>query len=655
MNLTHIHRPITLGGLEVPNRVVRTAHATGMAARGIGDTLIDYHVARARGGVGLSIVELLPVHPSAASFMPTYTAPGMKEGLGRLVEAVRPHGMRLFQQLWHGGHQARSLDGGPPWSASDVPSGSGVTPLPMTQAMIDELVERFADAARLCEEVGYDGVDIHCAHGYLVHQFLSPNTNRRDDGYGGSLENRARFMCEVLSAVRASVSPGFVVGARFAPDIIEGGLTPADAAAAARLAQDRGLIDYVNISMGSGYTPHTLVGGMDLPMGYELPTSAPIVAAVDLPSIVIGRFRTLEEGDQVIRSGQADMIGMVRATLADPDLVNKTMNGEAERVRPCIACNQGCLGGLYSTQMGCVVNPAAGFEGALSEETFTPASEDKDVVVLGGGPSGMEAARVAALRGHRVRLYEAQPHLGGTLRLAEHAPKRYGLMDFVSWQESELEHLGVEVRLNHYMDAGDIKSLQPDGVIVATGSSPRMDGFPISNPGDRIRGYDRDNVVSSHDVFSSPGHDWGRDAVVVDELGHYEAIAVAEYLIEQGLAVNFVTRHISFAPLMETTFTNVPALQRLHQGEFALHTRTRLVEVNDDGALIAPTYLQAGGNAVDHVKADTVVIVGINRPNRQVYEDLQVADIPAWIVGEAATANFLGQAVRTGRVAGMEV
>ena len=318
MKLTHIHTPITIGGLEVRNRVVRTAHATGMASRGIDDTLINYHVARGIGGVGLSIVELLPVHDSAAGFMPSYTTPGMADGLKRLVESVKPTGMRLFQQLWHGGHQSTTLDGSPPWSASDVPGANGLTPLPMTQTMIDELVEHFGKAAKLCEAVGYDGVDIHCAHGYLVHQFLSPNTNRREDNYGGNLTNRARFMCEVLGGVRASVSADFVVGARFAPDVIEGGVTPEIAAGAAKIAQDRGLIDYVNISLGSGYAAHAIVGGMDQPMGYELPTSTPIVDAVDLPTMVIGRFRTLEEGDQVIRAGQADMIGMVRATLADP-------------------------------------------------------------------------------------------------------------------------------------------------------------------------------------------------------------------------------------------------------------------------------------------------------------------------------------------------
>ena len=305
--------------------------------------------------------------------------------------------------------------------------------------------------------------------------------------------------------------------------------------------------------------------------------------------------------------------------------------------------------------MGCVVNPAAGFETTLAEAAMQPAAEPKHVLVIGGGPSGMEAARVAALRGHRVSLYEAQPQLGGAVRLAQHAPKRYGLVDFVTWLESELGHLGVDVQRNTYLDAPDVLTLAPGAVIVATGTVPRMDGYPISNPGDRIGGYERNNVVSSNDVLGTPGRDWGSAAVVVDDLGHYEAIAVAEYLIEQGLAVTFVTRHISFAPLMETTFTNVPALQRLSQGEFALHTRTRVVEVNDHGALIAPTYMPAGGNAVQPVAADTVVIVGINVPNRGIHDELLEAGVPSWLVGEAATANFLGNAVRTGRIAGMEV
>ncbi|MYI36172.1 MAG: hypothetical protein F4118_07050 [Acidimicrobiaceae bacterium] len=191
-------------------------------------------------------------------------------------------------------------------------------------------------------------------------------------------------------------------------------------------------------------------------------------------------------------------------------------------------------------------------------------------------------------------------------------------------------------------------------MIVATGTTPRMDGYPIATPGEPIRGFERSNVVSIHDLLSAPARSWGASAVVVDEIGHYEAIAAAEYLIAKGLAVTFVTRHISFAPLLETTFTNVPSLQRLEQGNFQLRTRSRLVSVDDQGALIAPTYQPAGGNALERVAADTVVMVGINQPNRALHDELAASGIEARLVGEAATANFLGRAVHSGRLAGLK-
>ncbi len=658
MHLTHVDKPIDLRGLTVRNRIVRAAHATGMAKTGVDDKLIAYHEARARGGVGLTIVELLPVHESTTGYMPIYTAPVMADGLRRLVDAVRPHGMRIFQQLWHGGHQAPPSNGAPPWSASDVAApGNGITPIPMTRGMIDDVVAGFANAARHCEEWGFEGVDIHCAHGYLIHQFLSPNTNRREDAYGGTLENRCRFMLEVLRAVRAAVSPSFVVGIRVAPDVIAGGVSSEDAAEAAWLAEAEGLIDYVNISLGSGYASYAIVGGMDQPMGYELPTSLPIVRKVSVPSIVIGRFRTLEEADQVIRAGEADMVGMVRATLADPDLVTKTLSGGIERVRPCIGCNQGCLGGLYNPagHMGCVVNPAAGFERSLSEDRLTPAKQSRDVLVVGGGPAGMEAARIAALRGHSVRLIEAQPHLGGALRLAARAPARHGIGDIASWLESELGYAGVKVDCNTYLDADDVAAMSPDAVVVATGSLPRMDGVQLSNPGEPIKGMTLAKVVSSHDVLGNPGRHWEGAAVVVDDVGHYEGIATAEYLLEQGASVTYVTRHISFAPLMETSFTNTPALRRLGRGGFRLMTRTHVLEVSEQGVLTVPTYADSDNNGACLIPADTVVVVSANKPNRSLYDDLVDRGVDTRVIGDANAPRFLGAAIREGRLAGMEV
>ena len=657
MPLTHVHTPINLGPVALKNRVVRTAHATNLGAGTMNDALIGYHLARAEGGVGLSIIEILSVHPSTPATLNVFI-PDIGDAYRKLVAAVRPHGMKLFQQLWHGGHNALPLDGSPPWSASDVPSPTiGVTPVPMTQAMIDEIVAAYADTARKCEEWGLDGVEIHCAHGYLPAQFLSPNANRRSDGYGGSFENRLRFLREVVAAVRQAVSVNFAVGVRVAPDQSAGGIGVEDVQRAVQALEDEHLIDFVDVSLGDYHAFPKLIGGMHEPMGYEMPTSAPIARAARTPAIVTGRFRTLEEADQIIRLGDADLVALTRAHIADPQLVNKTLAGHPEQVRPCIACNQGCVGGLLgpAARMGCTVNPAIGAEDSLDDTRLTPVTTPRRVLVVGGGPAGMEAARVAALRGHTVTLAEAADNLGGTLRIAARAPQRHGIADIAVWLEQEIYRLGVDVRLSSYLSADDIRSLAPDAVILATGSLPRMDGIQLSHPGEPIAGIERPHVLSSWDLLLERPPRPVKSAVVIDDVGHYEGIAAAEHLLAQGAEVHFVTRHAAFAHQMEAALSAEPALQRFARGRFTLHLRTRALAIGQNDVELLPAYLPAGGPGAFRVPAERVVFISHNAPNRELASELATSGIPLQIIGDANAPRFLPVAIREGRLAGMAV
>lgn len=657
MPLTHVHTPINLGPVALKNRVVRTAHATNLGAGTMNDALIGYHLARAEGGVGLSIIEILSVHPSTPATLNVFI-PDIGDAYRKLVAAVRPHGMKLFQQLWHGGHNALPLDGSPPWSASDVPSPTiGVTPVPMTQAMIDEIVAAYADTARKCEEWGLDGVEIHCAHGYLPAQFLSPNANRRSDGYGGSFENRLRFLREVVAAVRQAVSVNFAVGVRVAPDQSAGGIGVEDVQRAVQALEDEHLIDFVDVSLGDYHAFPKLIGGMHEPMGYEIPTSAPIARAARTPAIVTGRFRTLEEADQIIRLGDADLVALTRAHIADPQLVNKTLAGHPEQVRPCIACNQGCVGGLLgpAARMGCTVNPAIGAEDSLDDTRLTPVATPRRVLVVGGGPAGMEAARVAALRGHTVTLAEAADDLGGTLRIAARAPQRHGIADIAVWLEQEIYRLGVDVRLSSYLSADDIRSLAPDAVILATGSLPRMDGIQLSHPGEPIAGIARPHVLSSWDLLLERPPRPVKSAVVIDDVGHYEGIAAAEHLLAQGAEVHFVTRHAAFAHQMEAALSAEPALQRFARGRFTLHLRTRALAIGQNDVELLPAYLPAGGPGAFRVPAERVVFISHNAPNRELASELATSGIPLQIIGDANAPRFLPVAIREGRLAGMAV
>lgn len=655
MALTHVLTPIHIAEVEIRNRVMRTAHGTLLGGGTVNDDLIAYHVARGRGGVGLSILETLAVHWSTAGPTINIFTPGVEDGYRRLVEAVRPTGMKLFQQLWHAGHNTLPFDGSPPWSSSDLPGRYvGIPAIPMTKAMIDEVVGGFADAARKMAAWGIDGVEVHAGHGYLLSQFLSPAWNTRTDEYGGSFENRIRFLYEVAVAVRNAVPKGYPVGVRVAPELLPGGLDVDAIRTVVRYLDERGLIDYVNVSIAGAHMIHKNVAGMYEPLGYQMPTSTPITRSVKLPTMVTGRFRTLEEADQVIRAGDASMVSFVRALIADPDLVNKTVAGHPEQVRPCIACNQGCLARVFDQpyRVGCAINPGAGWEQTLGDDKLTKAASARRILVVGGGPAGMEAARVAALRGHRVTLAEASASLGGAILAAAKAPTRHGLRDFTDWLESEIYRLGVEVRLSTYVEAEDVAAEPWDAVIVATGSTPRLDGVQNSNPGDRAEGMDQPHVIASNDLMLGGRPNPGRSAVVVDDSGHYEALAAAEYLTTLGLEVNFVTRHVSVAPKVEWAQMVGPALARMAGAKFTAHLRTRLLAVGRNTVTVGLIELPSSTDHVLTLPADTVVFVSANRSNRDLYGALEGRVPDLRIVGDANSARSLPDAVREGHLAG---
>lgn len=653
MTLKYVLQPITIGSCTVPNRVVFPAHTTNFGRGTLSDDLIAYHEARAKGGVGLTILEILSVHPSSPASLRSWDK-GLAAGYRKLICAVRPRGMRVFQQLWHGGHHVSPRDGSPPWSASDVPSvREGVVPRPMSRGQIQEIVESFARAALLCEEAGLDGVEVHGAHGYLLQQFMSPLTNRRTDEYGGSFENRIRFTMEVLRAIRSAVSRGFPVGIRLSPEVTPGGLDPEDNARIVRAIQAEALVDFVDVSMGGYLAFSKLIGALHEAAGYELQTSIPITAAANVPTIVTGRFRTLEEADTVIREGYADLVGMARANIADPDLVAKTRQGRPEEVRPCLGCNQGCVGGLFgpTARVSCTVNSAVGSERLMGEDKLEKVGQPKRVLVVGAGPAGLEAARSAALRGHRVILMEARGKLGGTLNLLRAVPRLQGLCDIIDWQKEEIRRLGVEVHTNTYVEAEEILQLAPDGVIIATGSTPRMDGVQSACPGRPAKGIQQPHVISSIELLSVPDRPLGRTALVLDDVGHYEGIAVAEYLVERGVEVTFVTPHKEFAPLMEPALRAHPALERLSRGRFRFITRALLCEVFERDAELQHVY----GGPTRKVPAELVVFISHNRPEDSLRDALKDFPGKVFVVGDANSPRFLNAAIREGFTAGSSI
>jgi 2,4-dienoyl-CoA reductase-like NADH-dependent reductase (Old Yellow Enzyme family) len=649
--LRHVFEPITLNGLEIKNRVVRTAHGTNLGGGALSDDLIAYHAARARGGVGLSMLEASGVHPSGPmtlnawddSIVPRYEA---------LMRAVRPHGMRVFSQLNHLGSEL-GRPGERPWSASELASpGSGLITHAMTVGEIQAMVHAFAAAARRAVEGGLDGVEVHCAHGYLIQQFLSPHTNRRDDDYGGHFENRMRFYLEVLRAVRDAIGPHVPLGTRVGPHNRAGGLNVDEHREIVERVLREGLVDYLNISHGSHLNPHKIIGAMHEPTGYELAHSAPLTRLTRLPTIVTGRFRTLADADRVIADGIADLVGMTRAHIADADIVRKTRAGRVDEIRPCIGCNQGCVGGLASGRLGCTVNVAAGHELRLAEDRLERVSHPKRVLVVGGGPAGMEAARIAALRGHLVTLAEAGDGLGGTLRVARLAPNHAGIGDIADWLARELARLGVELVLNCRVDREFVRRFGADAVVVATGASPRLDGRQRRRPELAVPGVALDHVVSTQMLMQSPAGRIGPCALVFDDVGAYEAIGAAEFLVSHGTTVTFATSHSSFAPRMESALISQPAMGRLlESGRFSLRTRACLEEIERGRAVIG----SLDDTAREVIRADTVVLVTLNRPNRDIADAVAGLGLVPHIVGDARHPDFLPAAVAQGHSAGREI
>jgi len=642
--------PIRIGAVEIPNRIVRTAHATNFSRSYINDDLIAYHLERARGGAGLSIVEGASVHASS-TFALSVRDDAAIPHMARMVEAIAPTGMKLFQQLWHGGYTDPAANGGLPWAVSSLPGRYSIAPpIPMTTDQIRELIDSYARAAVRVEQSGMQGAEILAGNGYLFSQFFSPVLNRRTDEYGGSFENRIRALLETLRAIRAATSADFALGMRIGDSSDQRILSAEDANAIALRAQAEGLIDFVNITHGDYYFHVDRYAGMDQPAGYQLPFSDRIGEGVHVPRIIVGRYGTLDDAEQAIKTGQADLVNIVRGMIADPMLVAKAKQGRGTEVRPCIGCNQGCIGGVFSGRMGCAVNPVVGYEATLAEDAIVKTQNPRKVLVIGGGVAGMEAARIALLQGHRVTLVEATSELGGLLNYARKMPKLHAIGDIAVWLEQEVYRLGADVRLATYVEAGEVLAENPDVVIVATGSQPEEGGEfrQTADPAARVRIAPDARVLTSLDLVMGGTQDYGRTALVFDDVGHYEAIGCCEMLINQGIEVTYVTRHLMFAPAMEATGRTQAALQRFHRsGKFRIITQSEIVFLGKGSAEIKPLF----GNSTEIIAADTTVLVAYRQSQSGLWDELRGRVPQLHIVGDALSARDIQPAIREGHLA----
>ncbi|PYC04424.1 oxidoreductase [Pseudomonas protegens] len=536
----HLFAPLQIRGKRLKNRIMSSGHDTSMPTDNlVNEQLIAYHRARAEGGVGLIVLQVAGVHDSAryTSHVLMATDDACIDGYRRLAETCHAHGTVVLSQIFHPGREImESADGllAVAYAPSAVPNERfRVMPRALDQDMIDEIIQGYADAARRLHQAGLDGVELVASHGYLPAQFINPRVNRRTDGYNGELEQRLRFIREILGAMRASTDQDFIIGLRISADERDPeGLTEDESLAAVQLLQ--GQLDYVHIVAGTsaslGGAVH-IVPPMAVEAAYLAREAGTFKAGLSIPLFVTGRINQPQEAEAIIAKGQADVCGMTRALICDPQMPNKSDSGHAEDVRACIACNQACIGHFHKgLPISCIQHPETGRELLYGQPK--PSARSKRILVVGGGPAGMKAAAVAAQRGHRVTLYEASAQLGGQIQLAQLLPRRSEFGGASTNLQREMQLAGVEVVRNTRVDRALIERENPDHVIIATGAQPYWPNFE--------RGGDL-QVVDAWQVLRDEVQ-LGRSVVVADWRCDWIGPGIAERLVRAGhqvqLAVN---------------------------------------------------------------------------------------------------------------------
>ena len=552
----HLFDPLRIGSITVANRLFVSAHATMFVEEDptgfhrwsvLGDRARAYYEERARGGFGLQIIGQTQVHPQSGTDRPSSYGDQAVDAYRAIADACHRHGSKVFVQLNHNGRERGSTGPDswqPLWSASALPAGHGEMTKSMDRSDIASLIEAFARTAVRCRDAGVDGVEIHAAHPHMLGEWLTSTFNRREDEYGGSLTNRLRIVVEIVEAVREAVGRDFVVGCRvngaWSPDV----LTLDEGVEMAEGFHATGALDFLDVS---GWPA---IGSIGTEFGGIIPWAAAIKRALPtIPVFGAGRVVHPEHAEAIIARGDVDMVAMTRASIADPELPEKARAGLAAQVRLCVGAGQGCLMRNRDRRpLACQQNAAVGRETEWGVATIIRTDRRRRVMVVGGGPAGLEAAVVAAQRGHDVTLFERDASLGGQLRLIVRNQRREEFNRVVEWRVAQLERLDVRVLLRHHATVDEIVAERPDRVIVATGSRPRRNGWYPSAPSRRtLEGFDQPHVITTWDALSGACDD-ATHVVVIDAHGYHHTTDVVEYLAARDLRTTAITASPVFAP-----------------------------------------------------------------------------------------------------------
>jgi len=658
-NFPRLFFPIDLRGHSLRNRIVFGAHTANMSEEGLpGERHLAYYRERALGGAAMLVIEPIPVHPAAVLTRGNFrnSTDEVIPHFRKITDAVHEEGALILQQLYHVGQHGDSDNSyHANWSPSGMPSyhdsdGSHS----MNETEIEETIEGFVQAARRCNDAGFDGVEVWAAYHGMVDQFWTPWSNQRTDRWGGSLENRTRFSQEIITRIRKICGDDFIVGIAVndEPDF-EVALQRESIAEIISLHDRDQLLDYVTCGTGSYFDFYKLMPTFLYPerLGAEL---AEVLKGAVNHALVIAEshIRTPENAEAVLSANQADLVSIVRGQIADPHLANKAREGRAEDIRTCLSCNQMCWGRRSRDYwISCLVNPSAGREFEWGGDRFQKSKTPKRVLVVGGGPAGLEAARVSAERGHNVTLAEASDRLGGQFRLAGMQPRRGQIIDLLDWYARQLSKLSVKVRLNAFLDVDEIKEFAAEKTVIATGSNPSDTGFQKAIPHvHKLPGIELGGVFSAEDVMARRARP-GKRVLVLDEGGNWKGCGTAWKLAEDGHEVTLVTPDPLVGKELQRTNADYPLRQRLAKLGVNFILESAVTSWNKEGAEVL-CFLDG---KTQFIESDTLVFATSNVAEDSLIQDLQGSGLNVLNIGDSAGPRQAPFVIYEGHRTGMEI
>lgn len=627
-----------IGTLTVKNRIVMPAMGTGFASFNgeASDEIIKYYEARAKGGCGLIITEITRIDDESGVGMSNQlgaTQAFQMKRLSYLADAVHQYDCKIFAQLHHPGRQtpSRLLNGHPILAPSAIPC-KVVKEMPreLTVEEIQSLVKKFVKGAYFVKTAGFDGVELHAAHGYLISQFLSPYTNKRQDQYGGNFTGRVRFLTEIILGIRKTLGADFPIIVRInGQDFLEGGLELPDQVKLAQYLEGLG-VAAINVSCGMYESGWSIIEPAALPEAWKKDLAKTIKANINIPVIAVNNLKHPEVAEKLLEDNVCDFIGIARCHLTDPEFANKAKAGNTVAIRKCIGCLYCFKVANQGKQIACTVNPLLGREYLYNENTLQKNGKGRKVAVIGGGPAGMQAAVVLAQRAFQAVIFEKNSTLGGTLNLADKPPYKSLMTEFCETLKYEVAQLHIEVRLNTEFTAEELKRENYYGVVVASG------GQPLLPP---IVGSARDNVFTFAQVLSAQLNLQNKKIIVVG--GGETGLETAEFLADQGNKVSVVEMLDAVGQEMYTSVLAL-MLKRFAEKHIEIITSHKVAEVKENQVIIRHSISEEEQT----LEADALVIASGVRADQKIIESLKRAHDHVIVIGDADLPGNIAQALK---------